>query len=106
MVDFNKSSKVNLFSNDGTLKFLPRRVHTKQLRRPIEDWESFLYTICYIQFVELGWFFGSEFDGMDIEEAMIEYGLKKQRTNVTVCTRNRIFCLKIGGELNEFFLLN
>lgn len=52
-----------------------------------DDWESFLYSMCYLQFVELGWFYGPEFDGLGTKEALIAYGLKKEQTNVTVCTQ-------------------
>lgn len=79
---------MNLFNDGKTLKFLSRRGHKNQLRKPIDDWESFLYSMCFISFLELGWFFGYQFDGMQTEEALTAYGLKKEQTNVTVCTQN------------------
>lgn len=51
---------MNEFGNGTTLEYASRQYHNNQIRNAISDWESFLYTICTINYVKLDWLFGNE----------------------------------------------
>lgn len=48
----------------GTPFYAARRYHKdeKEVRRPIDDWEAFFYTILHVKRVPLDWFIPSAFN--------------------------------------------
>lgn len=56
LLDFNRSSKMSKDSGACTVDYAARVSHFKQPRVAKSDWESFLYSMCYVLRVPLGWF--------------------------------------------------
>lgn len=82
IIDLNASSKMHEISHAGTFEYLSRRGERGELRNALDDWESFLYSICELNKVDLAWF---------DEETSENYGALKNKTNETiVCARIRI----------------
>lgn len=55
-LDFNRSSKMSNDSGACTVDYAARVSHFKKPRVAKSDWESFLYSMCYVLRVPLGWF--------------------------------------------------
>lgn len=53
--DFNLASKTFGKSKGGTLNFMSRRSHISDERYPVDDFESFLYSMCRPAGITLGW---------------------------------------------------
>lgn len=90
LIDFNTSAKLNETTAAGTIKFLARRFFNKdRLRYPVDDWESFLYTMCELNNVPLKWFDETQFKGSDSKTANKMVMLMKNDTQHTiVCIQN------------------
>lgn len=48
-------------SGGGTLNFASRMYHKEKVRCAMDNFESFLYTICYLNLLELQWFSTTEY---------------------------------------------
>lgn len=75
IVDLNASSKMHEINYAGTLEFLSRRGERGELRNALDDWESFLYSMCELNKIDLAWF---------EEENSEKYGELKSKTNETI----------------------
>lgn len=85
LINFNFGSEMNEDMRSNNWKYWTRRLHKKQssIKTRTDDWESFLYTMCEIHDVKLGWFFlkSEELTG---SEALEVAGKMKDMTNVTI----------------------
>lgn len=89
LIDFNLSSKMSEQNDVGTFLYTSRRCHRMyedkkgHLRNALDDYESFLYTMCKLSKVQLKWFKFS-FDDMEPEEAFKLCGQMKNNTTDTI----------------------
>lgn len=56
LIDFNYSSKLMEFNDIRTAKYSSRSADENKLRSAIDDWESFLYSLCFLNNIDLMWF--------------------------------------------------
>lgn len=57
LIDYNLSSKFDEEYKGATIVlYTSRRSMKKQVRNALDDWESFLYTMCALNDVQLKWF--------------------------------------------------
>lgn len=96
LIDFNLSSKFNETNSSGTFGFLPRSAYLNIAERtPLDDWESFLYTMSKVNKVDLEWF------DKDFIETRRMCGIMKQKTNETIA---RIKAKITDEDLQEVFV--
>lgn len=85
LIDFNTSAKLAETTSAGTRKFLARRFFNQdRLRYPVDDWESFLYSMCELNNVPLKWFDERPFKGLDSKAANKMLMMMKNDTEDTL----------------------
>lgn len=84
LIDFNLSSKILQKKHGGTIEYYSRKVHSFQLRTPMDDLESFLYVLCEINFVKLKFLPSMGFDISDSLKAFRDAGEMKCKANDTI----------------------
>lgn len=60
----------------GTLRYKSRGAHLRRTRCAKDDWESFLYSVCKMVHLDLGWF--------KVSDPKVVYQLKQNTTNTKV----------------------
>lgn len=68
IADFDKASRMMEDNKGQSILMAPLRFHINQNRVAMDDWESFLYTICDLSGVSLEWFDKSLPDKMMIDK--------------------------------------
>lgn len=56
ITDFDLASKMTEDNNGVTFSLAPLRYHQEKNRVAMDDWESFLFTMCNMAVVPLDWF--------------------------------------------------
>lgn len=84
LIDFGLSKKINEHGNGGTFCFMSRNGIENKTRTAKDDWESFLYSMCFLNDVNLSWFNEKHFLYLDSDEQCQMSKEMKAKTNVTI----------------------
>lgn len=68
LIDYNLSSEMRKDTNLCTYAYKPRRCYRNFTRFPIDDFESFFFTMCHLNGVKLKWFFTNEYNHLNKRE--------------------------------------
>lgn len=88
--DFDCASKMKEDNRRRTIEFASLRHHQRSRRVSMDDWESYLYTLCYLLSIPLDWFRTDVTDATkNDKKATFElFGkLKSNRTKILVSIR-------------------
>lgn len=56
LINLNSGSRMYEDNRCGTPKYAARAYHKAEIRTALDDWESFLYTMCDVYDIQLYWF--------------------------------------------------
>lgn len=102
-LDFDSASKMKEDNRRRTIEFASLRHHRKSRRVPMDDWESYLYTLSDLLSIPLDWFRKEVTDATkNDKKARFElYGkLKANRTKILVSIHINLFIHSTQNELD------